>query len=470
VANIGRNRLYLNNGDGTFSDVTEGSGITGDDWTASCLVVDLNADGLPDLFDVNYLAGKNVYTAICSGRACSPAAFDGAPDRLHLNRGDGTFEFVANATPESDAKGLGVVAAHLHDRGRPSLFIANDQVPNFLLRNSASNDAFNLRLQNDGFPSGLAYNEDGLPMACMGIAADDVDGDGRIDFFVTNFKDESNTLYLQDANGLFIDATNAAGLRASSWPFVGWGTQFLDADRDGEVDLVVANGHVDDYRDEGGQYHMRPQFFRNTGDTRFVELSGPEIGSYFQRKYLGRGLARLDWNRDGRMDFVVSNIGAQASLVTNQSMGVGHFLNVRLHATATARDAIGSVVEVVTDKRRWSKQLVAGDGYMASNERVLQFGLGAADSLSELRVSWPSGQTTTIRNIPVDVTIELVEGSSRGTLWRGSELDTRVVWSRRRNTSDGRGVAAVRSVPTSAAVDDRLIIDVELSTSRDVLD
>ncbi len=422
VAHIGRNRLYHNNGDGTFSDVTEACGLMGDTWTSSCVIVDLNADGLPDIFDVTYLTGPGIYEAICNAHACTPLNFDGLPDRLHLNMGNGTFELVPNATPDSkSSKGLGVLAVNLDNHGRPSLLIANDQVPNFLLRNFPSEDRWNIRLTDEGYARGLAFNADGLAGASMGIAAEDVNGDGRIDFFVTNFQGESRVLYLQSEDGLFRDGANAAGLRTPGMPFVGWGTQFLDADRDGEPDLVMVNGHVDDFRDVGGEYHMRSQFFWNAGNGRFLELTAPDVGEFFARKILGRGLARLDWNRDGRMDFVVSNIGSRAALVTNRSTDLGHFLNVRLHARLAARDAIGSVVEVNAGNRHWSKQLVAGDGYMASNERLLQFGLGKDVAVSQLRVNWPSGATTTIRELPVDVTIELVEGASQGVTWRGSQ-------------------------------------------------
>lgn len=427
VANIGRNRLYRNNGDGTFSDVTAGVGIEGDAWTTSCVVVDLNADGFPDLFDVTYVTGPQVYELICKDRGCSPSVFAGVPDRLLISHGDGTFESAPLDANNNNSKGLGIVAADLGTRGRPSLFIANDQVANFLMRNFPSGDRFHVALRDDALLCGLAFNEDGLAMAGMGIAADDADGDGRLDFFLSTFKDESGTLYLQDAPGLFVDATKPSGLHAPTWPYVGWGTQFLDADLDGEPDLVVANGHVDDYRDAGGEYHMRPQFFRNTGGGRFVELLPDIVGDFFGRKFLGRGLARLDWNGDGRMDFAVSHIGERASLVTNQSTGCGHFLNVRLHATTTARDAIGTVVEAATDRRRWTKQLVAGDGYMASNERRLQFGLGGADSVTELRIHWPAGDATTIRNLPADVTIDLIEGASLATLCRGSHRESLVV-------------------------------------------
>jgi hypothetical protein len=173
----------------------------------------------------------------------------------------------------------------------------------------------------------------------------------------------------------------------------------------------VANGHVD-------EYHMRPQFFRNAGGGRFVELLA--AGPFFGQEYRGRGLARLDWNGDGRMDFVVSNIGQPAALLTNRSTGVGRFLNVRLHATSTARDAIGAVVTVAGSGSSWTKQLVAGDGYMATNERMLQFGLGEADEVTELTVDWPSGGQTTVHNLPVNATVEFVEGSPRG-LVRGDK-------------------------------------------------
>ena len=419
VANIGQNQLFLNNGDGTFTDVTQEAGLASKEWTASSVIVDLNDDGLPDLFDLNYLSGKGVYTAICGEHACSPSVFDGTADQVALNLGDGRFKIIPNASPEVDAKGLGVVATVIRPGEVPSLFIANDQVPNFFLRPELGDSFADFKLINEGFLTGLGYNESGLAMACMGIAADDADGDNRLDFFVTNFEDEANTLYLQDANGLFVDATNPAGLRAASWPYVGWGTQFLDADLDGLPDLVVGNGHVDDYRDEGGKYKMRPQFFRNTGRARFVELPGKSAGNFFEKEFLSRGLARVDWNRDGRPDFVVSNINDPASLVTNDS-SAGHFLNLRLHATQSARDAIGTFVTLTTESTNQTKQLLAGDGYQASNERILQFGLGQIESVDLIEITWPSGATTTIRNPPIDATLELVENRRHATIWKNS--------------------------------------------------
>lgn len=423
VGNVGRNRLFRNNGDGTFGDATDRGGLSDEAWTSSCVIVDLNADGFPDLFDVNYVTGPDVYERICGDRACSPKNFDGAPDRLHLSRGDGTFESSDAQRHEQGGKGLGIVVADLHLRGRPSLFIANDQVPNFLLRNVPSSAWPLVSFSEEAFAAGLAFNEDGLAMASMGVAADDADGDGRLDFFVTTFKDEWNTLYLQDSEGLFTDATNARGLRSPTLPYVGWGTQFLDADLDGDSDLVAVNGHVDDYRDEGGSYQMRPQFFVNDGE-RFIELGAGEVGPFFERKSLGRGLTRLDWDRDGRPDVAVSSIGERASLVCNRSPHPGTYLNVRLHATATSRDAIGSVVELEAGGRRWRKQLTAGDGYQASNERVLQFGLGPADDVRAIRVYWPSGKVAVMTNVPVNLTVDLVEGRAGGLPLRRLNMES----------------------------------------------
>src|SRR5262249_6694562 len=159
-------------------------------------------------------------------------------------------------------------------------------------------NSHNISLVDEAFVSGVAFNQDGLAMASMGIAADDVDGDGRMDFYVSTYKDESSMLLLPGSSGLFVDGGATSGLRAAPWPFVGCGTQFRDADRDGHPDLIGVNGHVDDYRDEGGEYHMRPQFFRNLGSGRFEERLSADAGSFFEKKRLGRGLSRLDWNRD----------------------------------------------------------------------------------------------------------------------------------------------------------------------------
>lgn len=426
VANIGTNRLWRNNGDGTFSrHVPEGLPLP-QTWTTSCAMVDLNADGLPDLYDVNYVMGEQIYERVCNGRACSPRGFAGTPDDIWTNDGQGGLARHIPAAAEVDGKGLGIVAfvQETSAQGtpvRPHLFIANDQVPNFFLRNEPGGGTEDgLRLANEGFASGLAFNQDGLAMASMGVAADDADNDGLLDLFVTNFKDEYDSLYLQQSGGVFTDVSRSAGLRNDNFRYVGWGTQFLDADLDGASDLVAVNGHVDDYRDEGGDYQMPPQFYRNLGDGRFMQPSAADLGPYFGEKFLGRGLARLDWNGDGRMDFAVSNVNAAAALVSNATEAPGRFLNVRLVGTKSSRDAIGTTVEVRAGERRWIKQLVGGDGYMASNERVLQFGVGAAAEVDSIEVRWPSGSISRTDGVQTDDTLVFVE-EGRAALTLGGE-------------------------------------------------
>ena len=416
VANIGQNSLQLSNGDGTFTSVAL-PGESPIHWTSSCAIADIDADGQPDLVEINYVSGADAFTRICSGRACSPSTFNGTLDQIHFNNGDLSFNTVTPSTPVAESKGLGLIVFRNPDAEFPSIFVSNDQTPKFLL-SLTHDESGKPGLTDSAFQTGLGYSGDGLLTAAMGIAADDVDNNGLIDFFVTNFKDESNTLYLQISEGLFQDMSRTAALDAAGIPFVGWGTQFLDADLDSDLDLVVANGHVDDYRDEDGEYHMRPQLFRNMGDTQFQEVTSEQAGDYFAEKFLGRGLAKLDWNQDGLTDFAVSNIGGPASLVTNVTTHRGNFINFRLHATTTSRDAFYSRVEVSTEQSQWVRQLCAGSGYHASNERVLQFGLGSVADVKSVRVIWPSGAETIIEAPQIDCTYELVEGRTQGVLWK----------------------------------------------------
>lgn len=420
VANIGRNRLYRNNGDGTFSDATDVAGLDEQQWTTSCTIADLNADGLPDLYAVNYLEGDGVFERVCrhpdgAPRTCEPSHFPAAQDQLYLNLGDGRFRNVTQTAgiEVSDGKGLGVVVADLDGLEGLDLFIANDAVPNFLFLNRTSNGGTQPRFTEEALPRGLALDRAGRAQACMGTAADDADGDHRLDLFVTNFRRESNTLYMQDDAGFFADHSAEAGLMEPSLPLLGFGTQFLDAELDGWPDLIVTNGHVYDFRAYGQPYEMPPQVFRNQGQGQFAELPAESLGPYFEGKYLGRGLARLDWNRDGREDVVVSHIDAPAALLTNTTPQHGHSLAVALRGTKSDRDAIGAVVEVDTGRRTLVRQLTAGDGYQASNQRLLVFGLGTASEVERLRIRWPSGLEQEWRELRGASEMLCVEGAAR---------------------------------------------------------
>lgn len=418
VANLGQNRLYRNHGDGTFEDITRESGLRETQWTTSCLMADLNGDAFPDLYDVNYAGGESVLTRICEKqgvvRSCSPRAFDSAIDCVWHNQIDG---HVRNVTAQWGADvpngyGLGIVAMDLEGEGRLSLFVANDEVPNFLLVNR-SRGSQSFRFDERALEAGVALDANGRAQACMGVASGDADGDGLIDLLVTNFYHESSTLYRQIVPGQFEDLTRTSGLRDPSFAMLGFGTQFLDADLDGWEDLVVTNGHIDDLTSIGEPYKMRTQFFSNIGQGRFVEVAPVTLGSFFEQTHLGRGLARLDWNRDGLDDFAVSHLREPMSLLTNETSDAGHYLSVQLRGTRCSRDAIGTTAQITTGNRRFVKQLTAGDGYHASNERQLRFGLGPFNQVDELTIRWPNGESQTWTKIAADQTILIIERSAR---------------------------------------------------------
>lgn len=417
VANFGRNALYQNQGDGTFLDVTSRTGLQGEEWTTSCLIADLNADTLPDIYLANYVSGPEVLTKECGSRglprACRPDIFSPALDQLYVNCGDGTFRDVSGtARPADDGRSLGVVAADFEGSGQLSLFVANDMTPNHYLTH--------VQLQPDGTPvfeergliAGLAVDEFGRSQASMGIALGDPDQNGLLDFLVTNYYGEANAFYHQQAPGLFLDSITIADMRMASLEVLGFGAQFLDADLDGWPDLLVANGHVDDYTHEGTPYQMQPQFFRNTGNLNFVLEPAEQLGEYFAGRWLGRATALVDWNRDGRQDCIVMHLERPVALLTNRTANAGHHLCLQLRGVASNRDAIGARVELRIGPRTLYGQCAADGGFQASNQRQLVFGLDDATHIDELIVQWPSGQRQQFRDVPCDRELVIVENRS----------------------------------------------------------
>ena len=406
IANIGRNRLWHNLGDGTFEDVTDRAGLQSEEWTISCLIADLDGDRDPDLFDANYLQGRDAFEAICTdrdghARVCRPDVFPAAPDVVAVSRGDGRFDEQGGdaGLDGSEGRGMGLVAADFDGSGRLGLFVANDMSANDLLRFSGDTREHPVRIENDGLLAGVALDRDGQSQACMGVACADLNGDARPELFVTNFAQESNTLYVSQTDGIWLDLTREAGLRQPSFPLLGFGTEFIDADLDGHPDLLVLNGHIDDFSHEGQELHMRPQFFRGLGGIRFSEIAGSELGEYFTSKHLGRGLAVLDWNCDGRPDAAVSHLDSPVALLTNRGGPVGRSLQLRLVGTSCSRDAIGTRVRVQAGGREQHVQLTAGNGYAASHERLLTVGLGAHERADEVEIHWPSGAISRFQDV-----------------------------------------------------------------------
>lgn len=461
VANYGRNTLCRNNGDGTFTDVTVAAGLTAEQMSSSLALADLNRDGHLDLYVVNYVESLKV-CADQDGRisTCDPQFFAGEQDSPYLNAGDGRFLDVTQTSGivAPDGKGLGIVAADLDDDGWTDLYIANDGTPNFFFRNLGGQTTRHspltthhpspVRFVEQGLSAGCALNGDGKSEAGMGIACADLDQDGRLDLYVTNFYQEQNTLYRNMGGGLFEDATRTAGLREPTLPLLGFGTQAADLDLDGRPELFVANGHIDDFRARGEPLKMRPQLFRNLGRGRFEEMTVAGAGSqrspgdsgtthqspltthapaaepkespgapdaYLAGEYLGRGVARLDWNRDGRPDLVVVHHDRPVALLTNETERPGTYLHLTLRGTRSNRDAIGARVTVRSGDRTWVHELCGGDGYMASNERNVLVGLGGSDLAESLHVRWPSGEEQFWTDLPAEARLVLVEGRSQPT-------------------------------------------------------
>ncbi len=420
IGNIGPNRLWLNNGDGTFDDATDAAGIAGNDWTASAAFGDLDGDGLQDLYVVNYLSGPEVYTRTCfhegDGKTpiqCSPLLFPSAQDRLYQNLGDGRF---ADVTDESgiavpNGKGLAVVIADFNNSRRLNLFVANDTTANFYFANQTEGPGRPMRFHEQAVLSGLAYDGRGRATSNMGVAAGDANQDGLLDLFVTNFYREVNHFYLQQPGDVFVEAIQESGMAEPGFPVMGWGAQFLDGDLDGREDLFVANGSL---YPPSPPYQMPQHYFQNQGQGRFV-LAPPEtLGLYFMNRWLGRAVARLDVNRDGLPDLAITHVDTPFVLLVNENPRHGRFLKVRLRGVTSEREAIGATVRVTANDKVWSRQLVGGDGFAASNERVLIFGLRDAEQIDNLAVSWPSGaEDVYSETIPVDSEVLLVEGAPR---------------------------------------------------------
>lgn len=439
VANIGTNQLLINLGDGTFVDGTPQDALSQRAWTTSCLMADLNSDGAPDLFDVNYVEGPRLFQMICNENDCSPEAFIESRDVALVSLGDGRTILVESNRDGPAGGGLGVVAFRA-DRdagtastaatstiglnsdsiGTPadvlspetylSLFVANDQDPNEFLRVALTDDLPVFELNDESFPAGLALDYRGNTSACMGVAAGDVTGDGRLDLFVTNYKDEARILYSQQAGPQFSDNIAGTGLLLAGLPYIGWGTQCLDAENDGDLDLIAANGHVGYFDKPGVPDRMPTQFFLNGGTGVFHEVPPDALGSYFTRPVMGRSLAVMDWDRDGLTDVVVSLLDENAVLLKNASTDPGNWVALRLIGTHSARDAIGTVVTTHTHDRVIRRQLTAGDGFQASNERILRFGIGGSTNVDRMVVEWPSGQIQEFDGVPANVLLLLTEG------------------------------------------------------------
>ena len=400
VANVGRNTLFLNCGDGTFQDITDGSGLEiSSSMSSSVALADLNGDTDLDLYVVNYVGGLKICRDDNQQIAtCNPASHEAAADELYENLGEGHFRDVSAAfnSSHTSGKGLGIMIARLDSDLQPDIFISNDTTPNFLFINRTNTHG--LQFEELGFPMGVAVNGTGQVHAGMGIACADLDHDLRPDLYVTNFYREANTLFLQRDPGLFQDSTAAAGLREPTLPRLGFGTQAVDLDLDGWMELFVTNGHIDDQGKLGVEWQMAPQLFRTVDGLHWSDVSA-QSGRFMQQKSLGRGVCVLDADRDGREDLAVGYQDRPLALLINESPTTGNSVALRLIGVSCNRSATNTVVFWEIGGKRMMTELRGGDGYYCTNERRLTLGLGTSESAELIEIHWPDGKVDQLQNV-----------------------------------------------------------------------
>lgn len=432
VGNKGPNRLFHNNGDGTFDEISDRAGVAGNEWTTSSVFADFTGDGLPDLYVLNYTKIPETTQKECRDAAgalmsCTPRQLPSEQDKLYVNRGDGTFRDVSEAAGilAPEGRGLGVVVWDYTGDGLLDIFIANDTSANFLWVHQGTDSEGIPHFQEEGVVRGVAFNQDGHATASMGVAAGNANGDGQIELFITNFFAESSTLFSLRSGGFFEEQTRQMNLRASSFYMLGFGCQFADLDGDGWEDLIVTNGHVDQKSSRGDPDRLPPQVFRNQQGRRFTEVPGDQLGAFFQGRYLGRGLAKLDWNRDGQADIGISHLHAPFALLTNRTPPAGRLLNVRLIGRSGCREAIGATVTVDSDHSRIVRFLTAGDGFLVTNERSLSFALPQERETVRVELDWPNGQHQQWSAVRTDQEVLLIEGQAEampGQQFSGSRV------------------------------------------------
>ncbi|HEV3168318.1 MAG TPA: CRTAC1 family protein [Isosphaeraceae bacterium] len=450
LCNYGGNALFLNNGNGTFTDISHKAGIDAPNWSSSGAFIDYDNDGDLDLYVSNYGEWKwPDDDHFCGDKEknvrfyCSPRTIRTTKHLFYRNNGDLTFTNVIDEVlpspkegetgkpqARSDGHGFGVVTADVDGDGLFDIYVANDMNPNFLYLNQGDGTFKDVTEM-----SGAAFDERGQAQSGMGVDAEDINGDGLPELFVTNFQNEYNTLYENQGSGIFLDTTAFIGLAADSMPWVGWGCALADFDNDGWPDAFVANGHVDNNRHQLGQnvdYEEPPLLHRNVSVdrgsppppskdaegtrqavSRRFKLSTRDVGPYFSSKHVARGAAFGDIDNDGDIDIVINHKDGEPAVLRNDTPNSNHWIRLKLVGTKSNRDALGARVELQTEGLTIFRQRKGGCSMESANDPRLLVGLGPAEEVTKLVVRWPSGEQTTLEHLKTNQEYEIVEGKTQ---------------------------------------------------------
>lgn len=420
VTCLGHNHLYHNNGNGTFTDITERAGVDDPRWSTGAAVADYDKDGSLDLFVSNYVDinlsklpefGK---TKFCQYRGvpvqCGPKGLPGAGDSLFHNNGDGTFTNVSKKAGVSDPEGrygLGAIWTDVDGDGWLDLFVANDATGNYLYHNNKDGTFTEVGLQ-----AGVSLDDDGVPLGSMGVTVGDYLHTGQFGIFITNFSGEHATLYRHDKPLLFTDVSYASKVAPVSTPYVGWGAGFFDYDNDGWPDILAVNGHVYPQMENasvGTTYRQRMLLFHNEHNGTFAEVAA-EAGAALMTPRASRGLTFGDLDNDGFIDVVVNNLDGKPTILRNDGASHNNWITIKLVGSGKNRDAIGARVKVDSGELTQWDEVHAGGSYLSSNDLRLHYGLQKKTKVDLIEIHWPDGKLESVANVTVNNFLVIEEG------------------------------------------------------------